>query len=121
MNTINLNVKANRDVIEDTNVSVKVDTTTSMWRNEVTLWFDNGDYCDINVRTFRQTGRYLTTYLNVYACDAFIEGLKTGKILIQQVFLSKQALYEYEIAQEEERHQIRMKNINKRFNENNAD
>ena len=39
----------------------------------------------------------------------------------QHAFLSKQALYEYEIAQEEERHQILMKNINKRFNENNAD
>ncbi len=84
MNTINLNVKANRDVIEDTNVSVKVDTTTSMWRHEVTLWFDNGDYCDINVRTFHQTGRYLTTYLNVYACDAFIEELKAGRILIEK-------------------------------------
>ncbi len=39
----------------------------------------------------------------------------------QKVFLSKQALYEYEIAQEEERHQIILKNINKKFNENNAD
>lgn len=39
----------------------------------------------------------------------------------QQAFLSKQALYEYEIAQEEERHRISMKNINERFNGNNAD
>lgn len=40
---------------------------------------------------------------------------------VQEAFLSKQALYEYEIAQEEERHQILMENINKKFNENNAD
>ena len=39
----------------------------------------------------------------------------------QQAFLSRQALYEYEIAQEEERHQISMENIKQRFNENNAD
>ena len=84
MDTIKLTVKANRDVIEDTDVIVKVDTTTSMWRNEVTIWFDNGDYCDINVRTFHQTGRYLTTYLNVYACDKFIEDLRAGRILIQR-------------------------------------
>ena len=84
MDTIILKVKANRDIIEDTDVTVKVDMTTSMWRNEVTLWFDNWDYCDINVRTFRQTGRYLTTYLNVYACDKFIEDLKAGRISIQK-------------------------------------
>lgn len=84
METIILKVKANRDIIEDTDVTVKVDMTTSMWRNEVTLWFDNWDYCDINVRTFHQTGRYLTTYLNVYACDKFIEDLKAGRIIIQK-------------------------------------
>ena len=84
MNTINLKVKKNRDIVMDTDVTVKVDTTTSMWRNEVTILFDNGDYCDINVRTFHQTGRYLTTYLNVYACDKFIEDLKAGRISIQK-------------------------------------
>jgi len=47
--------------------------------------------------------------------------MKESYIDAQQVFLSKQALYEYEIAQEEERHRISMKNINERFNENNAD
>ena len=55
MDTINLKVKKNRDIVMDTDVTVKVDTTTSMWRNEITIWFDNGDYCDINVRTFHQT------------------------------------------------------------------
>lgn len=84
MRTIILNVKANRGIIEDTDVTVKVDMTTSMWRNEVTLWFDNWDYCDINVRTFQQNGRYLTTFLNMYACDAFIEELKAGRILIEK-------------------------------------
>ena len=84
MDTIILKVKANRDITEDTDVTVQVDMTTSMWRNEVTLWFDNLDYCDINVRTFHQTGRDLTTYLNVYACDKFIEDLKAGRIIIQK-------------------------------------
>ncbi len=83
MNTINLTVKANRHVENDTKVSVRVDTVP-LWRNEVTLYFENGDYCDINIRKFYQVGRYLTTYLNVYACDAFIEGLKAGRILIQK-------------------------------------
>lgn len=82
MNTINLNVKSIDNI--DVTVKADVDTTTSMWRNEVTLWFNNGDYCDINVRTFHKTGRYLTHYLNVLACDAFIEGLKAGRILIQK-------------------------------------
>ena len=84
MEQITIAVRANRDIIEDTDVNVKVDTTTSMWRNEITMWFDNGDYCDINIRTFRQTGRYLTTYLNVYAVDVFIEKLKKGEIRIEK-------------------------------------
>ena len=83
MDTFILKVKENRDIVMDTDVTVKVDTTTSMWRNEITIWFDNGDYCDINVRTFLQTGRYLTTYLNVYACDKFIEDLKAGRFIIK--------------------------------------
>ena len=84
MEQITILVRANIDIIEDTDVNVKVDTTTSMWRNVVTLWFDNWDYCDINVRTFRQTGSYLTTFLNMYACDAFIEELKKGEIKIEK-------------------------------------
>ena len=73
---ITIAVGANRDNIEDTDVNVRVDATTSIWRNEITIWFDNGDYCDINLRTFHQTGRYLTTYLNVHAVDVFIDKLK---------------------------------------------
>lgn len=84
MQSITLRVKANHNIIEDVLVTVKVDTTTSMWRNEVTLWFDNGDYCDVNIRYYRQTGRYLTTYENVYAVDAFIEDLKAGRISIEK-------------------------------------
>ena len=76
MEQITIAVGANRDNIEDTDVNVRVDATTSIWRNEITIWFDNGDYCDINLRTFHQTGRYLTTYLNVHAVDVFIDKLK---------------------------------------------
>ena len=76
MEQITIAVGANRDNIEDTDVNVRVDATTSIWRNEITIWFDNGDYCDINIRTFHQTGRYLTTYLNVHAVDVFIDKLK---------------------------------------------
>ncbi len=39
----------------------------------------------------------------------------------QKAFPSRQALYEYEIAQEEERHQFVMEDINKRYIENNTD
>lgn len=84
MKAITLKVKANHNIIEDVNVAVKIDTTTSMWRNEVTLWFDNGDYCDVNIRNFWTTGRYLTTYENVYAVESFIEELKAGRISIEK-------------------------------------
>lgn len=84
MQSITLRVKANHNIIEDVLVTVKVDTTTSMWRNEITLWFDNGDYCDINVRKFHSTGRYLTTWENVYAVDVFKDGLKDGTIKLEK-------------------------------------
>lgn len=83
MQTIKLIVKANRDIEKDTEVNARIDTEP-IWRNEVTLHFDNGDYCDVNVRKFYQVGRYLTTYLNVYAVDTFIENLKTGRMTISK-------------------------------------
>ena len=40
MEQITIAVGANRDNIEDTDVNVRVDATTSIWRNEITIWFD---------------------------------------------------------------------------------
>lgn len=84
MRTIEILVKANYNVETDTKVSVRIDTTF-MWRNEVTLRFDNGDYCDINVVHHYESCRYLTTYVNVYAVQDFIQQLKDGKITIEKV------------------------------------
>lgn len=75
MGTIEIQVQA-KDAKQ---VTIKVETNSSIWRNVVTLHFDNGDYCDVNFKTFCKTACYLTTYENVDAVDAFIEGLKEGK------------------------------------------
>lgn len=80
--TMTLTVKANRDVERDTLVNVRLDTE-ALWRNEVTLYFENGDYCDVNVRKFYQVGRYLSTYLNVHAVEVFIEDLGAGRIRVE--------------------------------------
>ena len=37
MEQITIAVGANRDNIEDTDVNVRVDATTSIWRNEITI------------------------------------------------------------------------------------
>lgn len=84
MRTIEILVKANHNVETDTKVSVRIDTTF-MWRNEVTLRFDNEDYCDVSVTHFYESCRYLTTYVNVYAVEEFIQQLKDGKITIEKV------------------------------------
>lgn len=83
MEQITLIVKANRHIENDTRVIVRIDTTP-VWRNEITLHFENGDYCDINIRKFYETGRYISTYLTMYAVDAFIDKLKKGEIKIEK-------------------------------------
>ena len=85
MRTIQILVKANYNVESDTEVSVQVDTSSLSRNNEVTLRFDNGDYCDINVEQFYDTGWYLTTYVNVYAKENFVQQLKEGEITIEEL------------------------------------
>ena len=87
-NNFEIYVRANVHVAQDTKVFVEVDTKP-IWRNVVTLRFSNGDYCDINIKSFYQTARYLTTYENVQAVDAFIEGLKEGNNNIYEQLASK--------------------------------
>ena len=82
MDIVQILVNANGHVKKDTIVSIKVDTS-KMVRNEVTLRFDNGDYCDLNTTFFHDTTWYISTYENVYAKDAFVEQLKEGKITIK--------------------------------------
>ncbi len=82
MDTVQILVNANWHVKKDTIVSIKVDAS-KIKRDEVTLHFDNGDYCDFNIKSFHDTTRYISTYENVYAKDAFVEQLKEGKITIK--------------------------------------
>ena len=82
-NKITLKIRANQRIENDTLVNAKVDTT-ALWGDEVTLYFDNGDYCDINIKRNYSTGRYVTTWESVYAADEFIRLLKIGYITIEQ-------------------------------------
>ena len=82
MDTVQILVNANWHVKKDTIVSIKVDAS-KMVRNEVTLRFDNGDYCEFNTKSFHDTSWYISTYENVYAKDTFMEQLKEGKITIK--------------------------------------
>jgi len=84
MKQITLTVKSNKDIKNDTQVNVRIDTE-SIWRNEITLYFENGDYCDINIKKFYETGRYLSTYLNVHAVEVFKKKLQDGEIKIEKV------------------------------------
>ena len=82
MDIVQILVNANWHVKKDTLVSIKVDAS-KIKRNVVRLRFDNGDYCDFNTTSFHDTTRYISTYENVYAKDAFVEQLKEGKITIK--------------------------------------
>lgn len=82
MDIVQILVNANAHVKKDIIVPIKVDAS-KIRRNEVTLRFDNGDYCDFNTTSFHDTTRYISTYENVYAKDAFMEQLKEGKITIK--------------------------------------
>ena len=84
MKQITITVKANRDIKNDTQVNVRIDTDP-IWRNEVTLHFENGDYCDINIKKFYETGRYISTYLNMYVVDVFKKKLQDGEITFEKV------------------------------------
>lgn len=70
--------------IEIKGVTIKVDTTP-MYRNVVTIRFDNGDYCDIDVKHLRDTAWYLSTSDNVSIKDAFKDELRKGAITITKV------------------------------------
>ncbi len=76
-------VKANHHVNQDTMVFVQVERDLKS-SNYVTLRFANGDYYKFDVNHYRETERYITTYENVYARDAFIEKLKNGEITIEE-------------------------------------
>ena len=84
MKQITITVKSNRDIKNDTQVNVRIDTDP-IWRNEVTLYFENGDYCDINIKKFYETGRYISTYLNMYVVDVFKKKLQDGEITFEKV------------------------------------
>ena len=85
METMKIKVKANYHVKNDVTVTVRIDTSAINILNVVTLYFQNGNYCDINIKKFYQVGRYLSTYENVYAVEEFIKGLKDGSITIEEV------------------------------------
>lgn len=65
-------------------VTIKVDTIP-MWRNTVTVRFENGDYCDINIKTLNDSAWYLSTNENVELKNQFKEDLKNGKITIDKI------------------------------------
>ena len=87
-NNFEILVRANVHVAQDIKVFVEVDIEP-IWRNVVTLRFSNDDYCDINIESYYKTAWYLTTYENVYAVDAFIEGLKEGNNNIYEQLATK--------------------------------
>jgi hypothetical protein len=80
---ITLKVKANKDIATDCEVMARLDFEAA-WRHELTLYFENGDYADINFRFYRVTGRYITTYETMYAVDAFIQQLKEGSFQVTE-------------------------------------
>ena len=80
---IQIPIKANHNVAKDTVVSIKVEKKAG-FSHDVTLHFDNQDYCCVDVVNFRQTEWYLTTYENTYAADILIEMLKAGEISIEE-------------------------------------
>lgn len=71
-------------LVKNTKVNVRIDTE-SLWRNEVTLHFENGDYCDINIKKFYETGRYITTYQTMDTVEVFKKKLQDGEITFEKV------------------------------------
>lgn len=77
---IRLNVKANKDIKRDCTVCARVQINRHM--NEASLYFSNGDYCDVKLDDFRTVGRFISAYKTMYAVYTFIEGMKNGTISI---------------------------------------
>ena len=71
-------------LVKNTKVNVRIDTE-ALWRNEVTLHFENGDYCDINIKKFYETGRYITTYQTMDTVEVFKKKLQDGEISFEKV------------------------------------
>lgn len=82
MQKVEILVSANAHLEQDRNVSIEINTKYTWCNKNVTLYFSNGDWCDVNLKSYNETSRYLTNYETVYAKDAFVEELKAGNIII---------------------------------------
>ena len=80
MENITLKVQANCHIPENIEVNARVDESDLKYFHSVTLHFDNGDYCDVNVVDGHTISRRISNYRTLCAVEAFKQMIQDGKV-----------------------------------------